>query len=104
MQGFPFGGALAHGKMKESSHGSTTKSARGGSFCEDAQNTCCTEIECKKGEKIFVEPIELKSYDDISYREKDVDNTKSSTMHDKIQPPTDCEEMPQGVKKAGNRS
>ena len=45
--GFPFGGALAHGQMRESSRGSTTKSARGGSICEDAQNNCCTDCECE---------------------------------------------------------
>ena len=79
--------------MRESSRGSTTESARGGNRCDDARNTCCTEIKCEKREKIFVESIELKSYDDISYREKDVDNTKTSTTHDKIQPTTDSNEL-----------
>ena len=97
MLGFPFGGALAHGQMRESSRGSTTESARGGNRCDDARNTCCTEIKCEKREKIFVEPIELKSYDDISYSEKDVDNTKSTTMHDKIQPTADSDELLRGV-------
>ena len=97
MLGFPFGGAPAHGQMRESSRGSTTESARGGNRCDDAQNTCCTEIKCEKRENIFVEPIELKSYNDISCREKDVDNTKTSTTHDTIQPTTNSDDSLRGT-------
>ena len=51
--GFPFGGPLAHGNMRESSRGSTTESACGGSICEDAQNNCCTDRECNTCENIL---------------------------------------------------
>ena len=85
MLGFPFGGALAHGNIRESSRGSTTESARGGSICEAARNNCCTEIESKKRENLIDKTVELKSCDDISHKTK------------KIRPLTDCEELLQGV-------
>ena len=60
-------------------------------------HTCCAEFESEKWENIIDEPIELKSYDDISYRAKDFDNTKLSTMNDTIQPPTDSDELLRGA-------
>ena len=77
--------ALAPSNMRGNSRDSPTVGACSGNICEAARNNCCTEIESKKCENLIDETVELKSCDDISYREK------------KIQPLTDCEELPQGV-------
>ena len=53
--GFPFGGALTHGRMRESLRGSTTESARGGSISEDAQKKILygTDCECNTCENVL---------------------------------------------------
>ena len=53
MLGFPLGGALAPGTMRETSLNSTTKSARSGNTCEDAQPICCTDRDRDISENVL---------------------------------------------------
>ena len=71
--------ALAPSNMRGISRDSPTVGACSGNICQAAQNIRCTDVESKKCENLIDETVELKSCDDISYREK------------KIQPLTDSE-------------
>ena len=53
MLGFPLGGALAPGTMRETSLDSTTESARSGNTCEDAQPICCTDRDRDISENVL---------------------------------------------------